>query len=262
MQNRPRLLLTRPLHQQPDFARKAEALGFDCVSLPCIDIEFLPVDMHALPGSDGWLLFTSVNAVRAFEQARVQAGAPWPDVPVHAIGPATATALAEAGRVVPHVPPPPYSSEAWLDSIDDLALPATAIVVAGEGGRDRLVPGLHLKGFQASKLDVYRRRLPLIDDATRFSAFVEQAPDIVSVTSDAVLHNLLTLAGSHHVSRLLGLPLVVNSPRCADLARQMGFLQPPRVASPPGNDGQLRCLEQWLTEPRTVSAPAGVPTDQ
>ncbi len=248
MDNAPRLLLTRALHQQHAFAEGATALGFECVRLPCIEIEPLEFDLGALPATDGWLMFTSVNAVRAFADALAQANRPWPDLPVHAIGPATVAALADVGQTVQHAPAPPYTSEAWLASTEALDLPTTIVVVKGEGGRDRLLPALHARGVDARKFDVYRRRLPLIDDAARYDAFVNRPPDIISVTSDAVLHNLLTLASPHHDARLLTLPLVVNSPRCAELAVQMGFEQPARVASPPGNEGQWQCLRDWLSD--------------
>ena len=109
---------------------------------------------------------------------------------------------------------------------------------------------------------MYRRHLPRADDATLFEAFITCAPDIVSVTSDAVLHNLMALASPHHADRLLSLPLVVNSARCASLAQQLGFEHPARIATPPGNAGQLQALREWLDTWHAQQEPVDTLTNQ
>ncbi len=75
--------------------------------------------------------------------------------------------------------------------------------------------------------------------------FSHSPPDIISITSNESLDNLVILAGEF-LPELLRIPLVVNSQRAADQAMRLGFLVTPLVASPPGDQGQIDAIRQWF----------------
>jgi uroporphyrinogen-III synthase len=279
MPDRPKLLITRPIAQQEPFAGNCRDLGFDTVALPCIEIT--PVDA-ALPmpliNSAKLILFTSRNAVVAAHRLQPL---PWPDARIEAIGNATADALTEFGQPLARPPAPPYTSEAFLDthkfstanaplhapldthksasrSVQDTHKPTAGIpdtqkpdtpqinhllLIKGEGGRDLIERTIGFMGVQISVVPVYRRVRPAVDATTLDWASL----DIISVTSDEILCNLMALAGAKRSPLLKQLPLVVNSRRCAALAKELGFTDPAQVASPAGDAGQTLQLQTWLT---------------
>ncbi|MEE9319119.1 MAG: uroporphyrinogen-III synthase [Granulosicoccus sp.] len=268
MPYRPKLLITRPAGQQEPFAGKCRGLGFDTVALPCIDIS--PVDAELpmrLINTADLILFTSRNAVLAAHRLQPL---PWPSARIEAIGNATALTLTKLGQPLTRSPTPPFTSEAFLathkfpSSTTPLHAPldthiqvATVqdthkpddpqfrhlLLIKGEGGRDLIERSLEFMGVQISVVPVYRRSKP-----NNVATTVDWASlDIVSVTSDEILRNLVDLAGITRERLLKQLPIVVNSQRCAVLAQALGFTQPALVASPAGDDGQSLQLQTWLS---------------
>jgi len=242
MPDRPKLLITRPIAQQEPFAGNCRDLGFDTVALPCIEI--IPVDA-ALPmpliNSAELILFTSRNAVVAAHRLQPL---PWPDARIEAIGNATADALIEFGQPLARPPTPPYTSEAFLDTHkSDEPQISRLLLIKGEGGRDLIERTLGFVGVQISVVPVYRRARPEFDATSLDWASL----DIISVTSDEILRNLMDLAGTGHTPLLKQLPLVVNSQRCAALAKELGFTHPALIASPAGNTGQTIRLKAWAS---------------
>lgn len=186
------------------------------------------------------MLFTSANAVRFAHQL---CPLPWPDKQVHAIGTATEKALVKHQQTLARPPQPPFNSEAFLDQISD-DRPGSLLIVKGLGGRDLIQSQLIDCGWQVSSVAVYERQLPVVSASTVDAVFDKTAPDIVSVSSNETLGNLWTLC-QQHTSRLKLIPLVVNSERCAQFAKELGFQRTTLVANPAGDEGQLACLAQW-----------------
>ena len=86
-----RILITRPREDAEQFARAVSALGHDAVIEPLLEIDFLPGPPIDLGGVQAVLL-TSANGARALAH-RVAVR----DVPLIAVGPATASAAREIG---------------------------------------------------------------------------------------------------------------------------------------------------------------------
>jgi len=84
-------LLTRPVEDSRTFANALAEAGVESLISPLMDIE---IDRTAMPDLEGVqaLLFTSANGVRAFAAA-----SPERDLPVYAVGDASARAAQEAG---------------------------------------------------------------------------------------------------------------------------------------------------------------------
>jgi len=244
--NVPRVLITRPAGQQQDFAIHCKQLGFDVCLLPCLLITARHIDqkeLQQLRSTHETVLFTSANAVRC---AHAIVPLPWPDTLVHAIGAATANTLQTHGQAVHLQPQSPFNSEAYLAQLEQQT-PTSLLIIKGQGGRGLLQPHLSAAGWQVNTLDVYDRVMPTHSPQLIDAVFTPAQPDIISVTSDEVLKNLYQLCTLHR-DAMLTTPLVVNSERCAKLARELGFTAETLVAVPAGDSGQLECLDQWYKQ--------------
>lgn len=242
--NAARVLVTRPKHQQSSFLARCADAGLDTLSLPCIDI--LPVDC-SIDAADidaaEFIFFTSRNAV---EFAHTIQPLPWNNASVYCIGRATQRALAQFNQDLAHPPIEPFTSEAFINWLKTQAPVSSALIVKGVGGRDLIETYLAETGTSVIIKDVYKRVTPVVSDAERQRIFVDTPPDIISITSDDVLRNLVNIAGPTYAHELHATPIIVNSERCADLAIRLGFDHGPIVASPPGDDGQIDGIMHWL----------------
>jgi len=244
-----RVLVTRPKHQQSLFLKSCDDAGLETVTLPCIDI--LPVECK-LTNADikqsELVLFTSRNAV---EFAHAIHPLPWKNAKVYAIGRATQRVLSKLGQALVHPPVEPYSSEAFLDWYKTQTPIKSALIVKGMCGRDLIESQLEASGVNVVIKSVYKRVIPVVSDSERQRVFVETPPDIISITSDDVLRNLVNIAGPAYASVLHSTQLVVNSERCADMAVRLGFDHRPRIAYPPGDVGQMAAILDCIAESAT-----------
>ena len=239
----PHILITRPEGQHKAMAAACEKLGFRVSHLPCLVIKLIGsehLDSEPAISFDS-VVFTSVNAVKGAAALR---SFPWPDIAVYAVGPATANALAECGQTLIAQPRAPYNSEALLAQLV-VQKPGRVLIVKGEGGRTKLAHSLISAGWVVQACNVYQRQLPAIDKPRLSEIFDSNPPDIISVTSNEVLNNLLILAAAYKPV-LLSRPLIVNSQRAADAAVRAGFTQQPLVAQSAGDQGQLDRLQRWM----------------
>lgn len=240
-----RVLVTRPKHQQSGFLKSCEKAGLEAVTLPCIDI--LPVEC-AIDQSEiqqaNLIFFTSRNAV---EFAHSILPLPWKDAKIYAIGRATERVLGNHGQQLVHPPVEPYTSEACLEWYESQPPIKSALIVKGMGGRDLIETHLQSNNVNVVVKPVYKRVSPVVSDAERQRVFVEKPPHIISITSDEVLRNLVNIAGPDYANVLHATQLVVNSERCADMAVRLGFDHAPKVAYPPGDVGQMAAIMDCLS---------------
>lgn len=236
------ILITRPSGQESYLRNACERRGLTVSHLPAVQI--VPIIdngslQHHTRKADV-VLFTSVNSVRY-----AQAVLPLKNTCVHAIGQATAQALTECGQTLEIQPQSPYNSEAYLQQLSG-GSPGKLLIIKGQGGRQLIHDQLSQRGWSVSQCDVYSRVLPKTDPQRLDAVFAIQPPDIVSVSSNEGLQNLVVLASQYkHI--LLSLPLIVNSERCARLARELSFVRPALLASCAGDDAQLEQLDTWLS---------------
>lgn len=187
------------------------------------------------------VLFTSANAVHFAHALRPL---PWHGVDVHAIGAATGRALQRLDQPLSLIPRAPFNSETYLDQLSTHP-PARLLLIKGVGGRDLISSHLRAAAWQITELNLYRRELPVTSMHLIAEIFESNRLDLISITSNESLDNLVTLA-SIHLPKLLQLPLVVNSQRAVAKAKQIGFLKPPLVACPPGDEGQIAAIKQYF----------------
>jgi uroporphyrinogen-III synthase len=193
------VLVTRPQQQAGPLCRLLETRGASAFRLPALDIRPL-ADRRALTARLGALedfdliVFLSSNAVRfgavLLEQKR--------DLPLAAIGPATARALNQAGYRVAVQPAGGFDSESLLrhPKLEHLAS-NRILLVKGSGGREVLQDELSRRGAQVSIADVYRRERanPSSADLSALEAlFAEGAIQVITASSAETADNLLELA--------------------------------------------------------------------
>ncbi len=233
------VLVTRPAHQSGNFIKQLEDEGFKVVKLPSIEIEFESHDLTKTLQSD-LIIFTSANAVTG---ANKILQFPWDcKAKIAAIGKATANALEQLNCQVDIVPHTGASSEALLDMLLDTPeqlANLTVTIVRGDSGRNKLFNTLLDRGVKPRYQSVYLRKFPQYSVAQIESVFSDGLPDIISVTSDLGLTNLLAIVPIELHPSLLSRPLVVNSARCAQLAKDKGFSAEILVADSPGDESQL-----------------------
>ncbi|MGQ0587733.1 MAG: uroporphyrinogen-III synthase [Gammaproteobacteria bacterium] len=225
-----RVLVTRPAHQAENLCRMIEAEGGSVVRLPLLTIEpgtqLAEARRRLAAGHDLWI-FTSANAVRL---AAPLATDDWPSR-LAAVGPATATAIAAAGHAAAATPIEGASSEALLALPEFGALQGQRVLlVTGEGGRRTLEQELAARGARVERAEVYRRvPLPYPPDAV---AAALRRSDVIVITSGESLEHLVRLTPEAARGTLLKKALVVPAARVVEKARELGFLQPPRLAEP------------------------------
>ena len=225
-----RVLVTRPAHQAENLCRLIEAEGGVAARLPLLTIEPSAQAAEArrlLAAPRQLWIFTSSNAVR---HAVPLVSGTWP-ARLAAVGPGTAAALAVAGQADATAPLAGASSEALL-ALPELQSVAGAriLIVTGEGGLDVLARGLAERGAIVERAQVYRRvPLPYPPDAV---AAALRGVDVIVITSGEALEHLVRLTPEATRNTLLKKRLVVPGGRVVEKARELGFVQPPRVAEP------------------------------
>lgn len=221
-----RVVNTRPRRQSAATQDTLTAAGASVLSYPVLDVVALPTTVPDLSAVTA-CIFVSANAVEHGLNRLLQAGLS-PDMPVFAIGEATARALDTGGMQTIHLPIGSVDSEGLL------AHPAlNAPVVAGKsvllvkgdgtsGGRNLIQETLIARGASVSIFCCYTRTHVLQDAHARQAllAFLGEAPPaavlVASVESlDAFLDTLLSGREAFH--------LLVPHARVAAAAIARGF---------------------------------------
>lgn len=208
------VLVTRPEGQAGELCAAIEAAGGRAVRFPVLEI--VPRDPDAVRRDAAQLpvpdiaVFVSANAVRyGLDYA---AGAR-----IAAVGPATAAAVAAAGRSVDIRSPAGFDSEHLLavpvlQSVAGLAVR----ILRGNPGRELLAETLQERGARVDYLPVYARRRPVADAAalSRLQAdWTAGRIGAVTVMSVESLANLLEMLPEDCRNRLNGTPLVTPAAR-------------------------------------------------
>ena len=232
------VLITRPAHQSSALVKLLKDTGISSVCLPTIEIDYLEADLKDTLQSD-LIIFTSVNAVTGAHKSETL---PFNSrAKIASIGKATTTALERLNCRVDVAPKTSASSEALLEVIGNVKNMQVTIV-RGDTGRDALRTALTRRGATVRYQSVYQRKLPSYTKTDIQTLLVQGLPDIISITSDLGLNNLLTIIPDDFKAKLFTKPLVVNSERCAKFARDKGFTTDVLVADPPGNESQVKLI--------------------
>lgn len=244
------VLVTRPRHQAAALCRLLEEQGATVERLAAMEIE--PIDEHRewaarLGDLDkfGLIIFSSANAVRygaaLLEQRR--------DLPLAAIGPATARALNQAGYRVAVQSSEGADSESLLRHPKLNAVAGERVLlVKGKRGRELLEQELARRGAEVSVAEVYQRVCARPSDAelqaleARFAAREIQA---VTATSVEIAANLLALATPRLRRAFDRVHWVVPSTRVAQSLREGGVKGPSILARSAEDQDLVSAVLGW-----------------
>jgi uroporphyrinogen-III synthase len=236
-----RILITRTRQQASELATRLEALGAEILLLPTIELappsSFAALDaaLADLPSFD-WLVFTSANAVQAF-QSRTQTGiqqhlAPKPPR-IAAIGPATAKAVESIGLKVDLIPQA-YVAESLLEALLPSARGRRFLLVRAEDARDLLPDALTAAGAHIAIAPAYRNLTPpdAIPALQRLFTPPATAPDTITFTSSSTARNLIALLEAANLQLPTGTTLASIGPLTSATLRELGYAPILEAAEP------------------------------
>ena len=244
------VLVTRPEHQAHHLCHLIEAEGGTAVRYPALVIRPRP-DRAAVRAAVGpadrydLAVFVSANAVRF--GAELLGGRR--DLPIAAIGQATAAALNAAGYRVSLMP------EEGADSESLLALPQLAdlagqrvLIVRGPGGRELLHEAMAARGAQVQYAEVYTREAayPSLERKAEIEALWRQGGiRAYTATSVEILEALVGIVTPRCRELMHSTALVTGARRVADAAIRLGLGSPLVLADSPEDAALVRALVRW-----------------
>jgi uroporphyrinogen III methyltransferase / synthase len=246
-----RIVVTRPRSQALPFVRRLELLGAIPEILPVIEMrppsDWSPTDSAIYRLRDGgyaWVVFTSANGVNAFldrfAALSLDARA-FGKAKLAAIGPATASALADHQLRPDLVPTDESNSERLAEILTDHCRGRRVLLAQAVQGRG-LLRELLREVADVDLAEVYRQ-VAVIDPASPVFGRLRQGEvDAVTLTSPNIATAFLDSCDETVRQRLREGPtrLIANSERLAVQLRAEGYLV--LVASDPSVDGLIAVL--------------------
>ena len=241
------VLLTRPVEDAAPLARRLDALGHRAVVEPLLTIRYLDSIAVDLSGVQA-LAFTSANGVRALIHARPDAAKA--DLPVFAVGAATAAAARDAGFAL---------VTSGAGDVESLARVIVAQASPGAGallhiaGRERagdLAGALQEAGFTARRLVLYAAEgVTALSGETQAALRAGKIDDVIifSPRTARQFVTLITQAGLQ--GAVARLRLVALSARVAEAAKPLAFATV-SVASRPDQDALLDLFDAGVASKR------------
>jgi uroporphyrinogen III methyltransferase/synthase len=246
-----RVLITRAAEQAPGLAALLEAEGAEVLTLAAISIE-PAADYQALDQAlrqveqYQWVIFTSVNGVRAVGQRLDAVGQNWrsfAQARIAAIGPATAEALRAVG-VQPDFVPAEYVAEAITAGIGEVA-GQRILLPRADIAREALAVELRRRGAVVEEIAAYRTvTQPL--DIQAVEQVLARHPDVVTFTSSSTVRGFLSALQGVNVAEVLrGVAIACIGPITAKTAREAG-LTPQIVAEEYTMPGLTRAIVAYF----------------
>ncbi len=244
------VLVTRPEHQAEHLCKLIEAEGGAAVRYPALAIR-PRADRAAVRAAIGpadrfdVIIFVSANAVRYGADLLGQQL----DLPIAAIGPATAAALNGAGFRVALMPAEGMDSESLL------ALPKfqhmsgqRVLIVRGSGGRELLAEALGARGATVQYAEVYTREpaKPGAELQAEIETLWRQGGLKAYVaTSVEALEALVGIVTPRCRELMDSTALVTGSPRVAEATHRLGLGSPMVLADSPDDGSLTGALIRW-----------------
>ena len=247
------IVITRPREPAEALAAALEREGARPIIFPALAIEDVAPssateEALASLASAALAIFVSAHAVEK-GVAAVRARGPWPaNLPVAAVGEATAEALRNSGFARVISPPERHDSEGLL------ALPQLAqvrgkrvAIFRGEGGRERMREELEARGAKVGYVECYRRVKPRADASALVAAFRRGEVQAVSALSGETLENFVEMLGPENATLVAGTTLVVPHEAIAAHRDARRFARV--LVAPHGADGLAQTLASIRVTP-------------
>ncbi len=212
-----RVLVPRTKEQAGSLSAKLRTYGAVPEEVPTISVEppRNPLQMDKavrglVEGRYEWIVFTSVNAVKAvrekFDEYGLDARA-FSGLKVAAVGDKTAASVAEWGIRADLVPSGEQSAKGLLEDwppFDDVLDPINRVFLPrADIATETLVAGLHELGWEVDDVTAYRTVRAAPPPAATRDAIKSGKFDAVVFTSSSTVRNLVGIAGKPHASTVI-----------------------------------------------------------
>lgn len=238
------ILLTRPKDDIPALRHKIVEQGFTVSACPILDINIIPVEERDTSTSQKIAtaqayLFTSANGVRAASHHGLTKN---PNLPVFAVGPATADACRIAGfKKITEAGGDVQSLIGMIKATDMAEASGLLVHISGRDQAGNLVQQLCDAGYEATSIVLYR--------AEKISAFPDDiATLLASGEIDAVMFyssrtatHFVTLMGSADIK--MSITAYCLSDAVAQILKQAG-VENIKVAANTTEDSMLNMLTE------------------
>jgi uroporphyrinogen-III synthase len=228
-----RVLITRATGQASDLVERLSAMGAKAILIPAIEIgppaSFAVLDA-ALATLDDFdlVVFTSANAVEAFQQRALHLGVTPAPRRIAVVGPATAHAV-EAIGLHPDVVPPVYTAESLAEALLPEAPGQLILLVLVEQAPATLHNALLAAGARVMVVAAYSNRVPegSLEAVAKLFADPAGLPDAVTFTSSSTARNLVALLESARLTLPDSVARVSIGPITSSTLRDLGL--PPHI---------------------------------
>jgi uroporphyrinogen III methyltransferase/synthase len=241
-----RVLVPRTKDQAGEMSDRLRAYGAVPVEVPTIAVEppRSPAQMDRaikglVTGRYGWIVFTSVNAVKAVREKFAELGLDaraFAGVKVACVGEQTAEAVRAFGIQPELVPSGAQSSEGLLADFppyDDVFDPINRVLLPrADIATETLAAGLVERGWEIDDVTAYRTVRAAPPAASVREAIKGGGFDAVCFTSSSTVRNLVGIAGKPHAKTVVA----VIGPATAATAQEFGLrvdVQPETAAVGP-----------------------------
>lgn len=241
-----RVLVPRTKDQAGEMSDRLRAYGAVPVEVPTIAVEppRSPAQMDRaikglVTGRYGWIVFTSVNAVKAVREKFAELGLDaraFAGVKVACVGEQTAQAVRDFGIVPELVPAGEQSSQGLLADFpeyDDVLDPINRVLLPrADIATETLAAGLVERGWEIDDVTAYRTVRAAPPAAAVREAIKGGGFDAVCFTSSSTVRNLVGIAGKPHAKTVVA----VIGPATAASAQEFGLrvdVQPETAAVVP-----------------------------
>lgn len=210
-----KFIITRAKDQAKEFSSLLRKKGAIVLEFPVISFE-QPPDLSLLTeaiknlGKYNWIIFTSVNGVKAF----------WENLPHYinlnnfqnlqyaAIGPATKKALKERGISVSLVPKDKFQAEGILNLFSDMQ-GQKVLIPRAEEARDTLIDGLREKGAIVDEVTAYQTVCPNRINMRILNHIKNHEVHAITFTSPSTVRNFVDILHKNKVDPHLILEQVI-----------------------------------------------------
>ena len=237
-ENRPlygwRVLVPRTKEQAAPMSARLASYGAIPQNVPTISVEppRNPAQMDRaikgiVEGRYKWIVFTSVNAVRAVWNKIEQLGLDARDfagVHLAAVGTKTAAAIQEKG-ISPEVMPKPYKQnaeglvEVFPNYVEEIDAVGRVLLPRADIAGDTLVEGLEDLGWEVDDIVAYRTVRAAPPAAETRDMIKSGGFDAVAFTSGSTARNLVGIAGKPHPRTIIA----CIGPSTKKVAEEMGL---------------------------------------
>lgn len=213
-----RVLVTRGITQAPKLSDGLRVLGAIPIEVPVIEIvppeSYEPLDaaLRNLASYD-WLIFTSTNSVRVFNERSALANEPLqgsaPRLAVAAVGSATAQAAQDAGLTV-SVIPETYVAESLVTTLKNQIAGKRVLLARAAISRDVIPDALRAAGATVDVVDTYQNVMPETAPHQLRHAYA-RGLDAVAFTSSSTVTHLA------HAAQAGGVPFPLKGVRAVSI---------------------------------------------